>query len=118
MRAIILASAAALSLAFAAAAETSPSFSQRPTEDYLRQLDNEQLRIVRRAVQGCPSVNTGRAVMKSERDPCVRSATDKAVADSGNEDLQAFHDGLRDSDSDRYDENRTSAAWMNWLVGN
>lgn len=116
MRMFVLASVAALSFALPVAAETLPSFSQRPTDDYLRQLDNEQLRIVRRAVQGCPSVNTGRAVMKPERNPCVTSSTDKAVADTGNEDLQAFHDGLRPGD--RYDEHRTSAAWMNWRVKN
>ena len=116
MRTFFLAAVAVLSIAFPAAADTPPSFSRPPTEDYLRQLDNEQLRIVRRAVQGCPSVNTGRAVMKPERNPCVTSATDSAVADSGNADLLAFHEALRAGD--RYDENRTSAAWMNWRVKN
>ncbi len=116
MRTFILASVAVLSIALPAAADTSPSFSQPPTEDYLRQLDNAQLRMVRRAVQGCPSITTGRAVIRPERDPCVTSSTDKAVADSDNEDLQAFHDGLRPSD--RYDEHRTSGAWMNWRVKN
>lgn len=115
MRIFVLASVAALSIALPAAAGT-PSFSQPPTEDYLRQLDNDQLRIVRRAIQGCPSSTTGRAVIVPERNPCVTSSTDKAVADSGNEDLQSFHEGLRPSD--RYDENRTAAAWMNWRVKN
>ena len=116
MRTFILASVAVLSIALPAAADTAPSFSQPPTEEYLRQLDNDQLRIVRRAIQGCPSSTTGRAVIRPERNPCVMSSTDRAVAESGNEDLIAFHQGLKPSD--RYDENRTGAAWMNWRVNN
>ena len=115
MRKFVLATVAVLAIVLPAAAETSPSFSQPPTEEYLRQLDSMQLRFVRRAVQGCPSIG-GRTVIRPERNPCVTSATDKAVADTGDEDLQAFHDGLRPSD--RYDETRTSAAWMIWRVKN
>jgi hypothetical protein len=116
MRHLILASIAALSVALPAFASDPPVFSQRPTEEYLRQLDNAQLRLVRRAVQGCPSSTTGRAVIRPERNPCVTSATDKSVAEAGDADLQAFHDGLRPTD--RYDETRTSAAWINWRVAN
>lgn len=112
MRTFLLATVAVLAVALPAIAETGPRFSQPPTEEYLRQLDNDQLRLLRRSIQGCPSVTTGRAVIKPERDPCVTSTTDKAVFDSGNADLLAFHEGLRRSD--RYDEHRTSAAWMNW----
>ncbi len=115
MRHYILASVAALGVAFPALAGDPPVLSRHaPTEDYLRQLDNAQLKLLRRAIQGCPSSTTGRAVIRPERNPCVTSSTDKAVADSGDEDLLSFHEALRVSD--RYDENRTSAAWIIWRV--
>jgi hypothetical protein len=117
MRLLILATAAALAIATPALAQAPlapPTFSAPPTEEFLRQLDNEQLRIVRRAVRGCPSNNLGAKSIKSERDPCVIGSTDKAVADSGDPDLQAFHRALRDSE--RYDENRPSTVWMGWAV--
>jgi hypothetical protein len=117
MRLLMLATAAALVIATPALAQqplAPPTFSGPPTEEFLRELDTQQLRIVRRAVRGCPSNNLGAKSIKSERDPCVIASSDKAVADSGNPDLQAFHRAL--PDSERYDENRSSTVWMGWAV--
>jgi len=117
MRLLQLAAAAAIAIATPAIAQqplAPPTFSAPPTEEFLRQLDNDQLRIVRRAGRGCPSNNLAGKSIKSERDPCVISSTDKAVADSGNPDLQAFHRAL--PDSERYDENRPTTVWLGWAV--
>ena len=115
MNRLILCAPVCLILASSAMAGDPPVLSRHaPTEDYLRQLDNAQLKLLRRAIQGCPSSTTGRAVIRPERNPCVTSSTDKAVADSGDEDLLSFHEALRVTD--RYDENRTSAAWIIWRV--
>jgi hypothetical protein len=117
MRLLLVATAAALAIAAPAIAQqplAPPTFSAPPTEEFLRQLDTEQLRIVRRAVRGCPSNNLGAKSIKSERDPCVIASSDRAVADSGDPDLQAFHRAL--PDSERYDENRASTVWLGWAV--
>lgn len=116
MRTFVLSSLAVLAIALPAIAESGPAFSRPPTEEYLRKLDTEQLRMVRRAMQQCPSTVAGRTIVRPERDPCVTQSTDRAVAESGDEDLMAFHEGLRPTD--RYDENRTSAAWMVWRTKN
>ena len=87
-----------------------PAFTQTPvTEDYLRQLNNDQLRILRRALRGCPRI----ARMRAERDPCVTSTTDRAIAESGNQDLLTFHNAL--PTTDRYDETRSTVVWRAWL---
>jgi hypothetical protein len=117
MRSFLLAPIALLVLATTAVAmppPPAPHFDRDATEAYLRQLDNDQLRLLRRAIQGCPSASAGlgRAV-RTERDPCVISGTDKAVADSGNPDLEAFHSAL--PETDRYDENRSSTVWRTWI---
>ncbi|MBL8781676.1 MAG: hypothetical protein JNL06_12135 [Alphaproteobacteria bacterium] len=118
MRMIMLATAAALLLAIPAFAEQplgSPTFSAPPTEQFLRDLDNQQLRIVRNASRGCPSPTLGAGkTIKPERNPCVIASTDKAVADSNNPDLQAFHEAL--PASARYDEQRPSTVWLGWAV--
>ena len=92
-----------------------PSLSKAATEQYLRDLDNEQLRMLRHATRSCPNIGTniGKA-MNRERDPCVIASLDKAIADSGDPDLQAFHTAL--PQSERYDENRTSTAWRTWVA--
>jgi hypothetical protein len=116
MRTLILASAAVLTLSSVAFADTypPPSLSKEATEAYLRDLDNEQLRLLRLASRSCPNVSTqvGKAISR-ERDPCVIASTDKAVLDTGDPDLEAFHAAL--PQSERYDENRTSTAWRIWV---
>lgn len=116
MRMMLIAFASVVLIASIALADDPPvpAFATAPvSEELLRQLDNEQLRLLRRAIRGCPSA--GKAI-RSERDPCVTMGTDRAVADSGNADLVAFHNALRQSD--RYDETRTSAAWHRWVPAN
>ena len=90
---------------------TVPAFTAPVTEDFLRQLDNDQLRIVRQAARGCTGI--GKA-MRAERNPCVTSSVDKAVDDSKNADLQAFHRAL--PLADRYDETRSSLVWRSWVT--
>jgi hypothetical protein len=117
MRLLLMATAATLMIATPAIAQqplAPPTFSAPPTEQFLRELDNEQLRIVRRAARGCPSNNLGAKSVKTERDPCVITSADRAVAESGNPDLQAFHRAL--PDSERYDEHRPSTIWLGWAV--
>lgn len=118
MRLLMLATAAAIALAAPAVAQqplAPPTFSAPPTEQFLRDLDTEQLRIVRRAARGCPTTTTTPAKsIRAERDPCVIASTDKAVADSGDPDLQAFHRAL--PDSERYDEQRPATVWLGWAV--
>lgn len=116
MRTFILASAAMLTLSGAALADSypPPSLSKAASEDYLRELDSEQLRLLRLATRSCPNVSmqVGKSISR-ERDPCVIAATDKAVLDTGDPDLEAFHSAL--PQSERYDENRTSTAWRIWV---
>lgn len=116
MRTLILASTAVLTLSGAAIANNfpPPNLSKPAEEAYLRELDNEQLRLLRLASRSCPNVSTqiGKAISR-ERDPCVIAATDKAVLDTGDPDLEAFHAAL--PQSERYDENRTSTAWRIWV---
>ena len=89
-----------------------PSFTTPTvTEEFLRDLNHDQLRLLRRATKNCRSI--GRA-MRAERNPCVTTATDKAVADKGDPDLLAFHRAL--PVTERYDENRSSNVWRVWLT--
>ncbi|MDZ4866747.1 MAG: hypothetical protein SGI91_05450 [Alphaproteobacteria bacterium] len=117
MRILMLATAAAIAFAAPVMAQPplgSPTFSAPPTEQFLRDLDNQQLRMVRNASRGCPSNNLGVNSVKKERDPCVIASTDRAVAASNNPDLQAFHEAL--PPSARYDEQRPSTVWLGWAV--
>jgi len=117
MRILVLATAAVIAFAAPVMAQPplgSPTFSAPPTEQFLRDLDNEQLRMVRNASRGCPTNNFGANSIKRERDPCVISSTDRAVAASNNPDLQAFHQAL--PPSARYDEQRPSTVWLGWAV--
>jgi hypothetical protein len=116
MRTFMLATTAALALITTAIAQTppAPTFSRAPDEKFLSDLDSQQLRIVRQASRGCPQLNIGPGkTIRKERDPCVMASTDKAVADSGNPDLQAFHDAL--PEAARYDEQRPTTVWQAWL---
>jgi hypothetical protein len=111
---LLLASLTVLSLAPLARAQDAPTFSQSPvTEQYLQQLDEEQLRTLRSVLQGCAKPGGLRA---SSDDPCVTSRTDEAILSAGNPDLEAFHRAL--PPSARYDETRSSTAWRSWLNKN
>jgi len=111
MRMLLLASIAVLPFAPIAEAQV-PSFSQAPTEEFLRALDAEQLEILRTALRSCGRVGARRV----DRDPCVIVRTDEGISQAGNPDLQAFHQRL--VPRDRYDETRSSVAWRNWVTGN
>src|SRR5262245_55935420 len=111
MRAMI--SVAAMVL-FAAAAFAQSGRDPLPhNESALQQLNVEQLRVVRRASRLCaqtaPSVP-----IKAERNPCVIASADKAIMDSDDPALQAFHWAL--PDNERYDEYRTDTVWRAFLV--
>lgn len=82
-------------------------------EQSLRELNSEQLRMVRRASRMCSQNVVGTAI-KAERNPCVIAATDNAIADSDDPALQAFHAAL--PDNERYDEYRTDTTWRAFLV--
>jgi hypothetical protein len=109
---LLFATIAVLSFAPLALAQQNPNFSKPPTEDFLRQLDTEQLEILRTALRSCGRVGARRV----DRDPCVILRTDEGVNQAGNADLQAFHNRL--VPRDRYDETRSSVVWRNWATGN
>ncbi|NOT39966.1 MAG: hypothetical protein HOP13_05690 [Alphaproteobacteria bacterium] len=92
-----------------------PAFDQDMNEQSLRELDNDQLRLLRRAIRGCAG-STGSVAIRAKRSPCVIASTDSAVEDSGNDDLASFHFAL--PESQRYDENRSSTVWRAWLTAN
>lgn len=111
---LLLASLAVLSLVPLAQAQDAPTFSQTPvTEEFLQQLDEEQLRTLRSILKGCARPGALRA---ASDDPCVTSRTDEAILKSGNPDLEAFHRAL--PPSARYDQTRSSTAWRGWVKGN
>jgi hypothetical protein len=104
------------SLGLAFAASEPPKLSKPLTEEYLRTLNDAQLRLLRRTIQGCKAMRTpATKQIRDERDPCVISGTDRAVADEMDPDLEAFHKAL--PDTDRYDENRSATVWMAWVEG-
>ena len=76
-------------------------------EQSLQRLNTEQLRIVRRALHECDQ-RIGHVAINPKRNPCVIIAADKAVADTEDPELQAFHAVLHDNE--RYDEYRSDAA--------
>jgi hypothetical protein len=117
MRALLLAS---LSLGVVAATAVAdqvprPAFDRPMTEQSLRELDNDQLRLLRRAIRGCAG-STGGVAIRAKRSPCVIASTDRAVEDSRSEDLESFHYAL--PESQRYDESRSSTVWRAWLTAN
>jgi len=110
---IIMTAAALLLSATAAFAQ---SYGRDPLphdEQSLRELNAEQLRMVRRASRLC-SQTTASIPIKAERNPCVIASTDNAIADSDDPALQAFHAAL--PDNERYDEYRTDTTWRAFLV--
>lgn len=115
MHALLLASLSIGVFAAAAKADQLPqrAFDQSMTEQSLRELDNDQLRLLRRAIRGCAG-STGGVAIRAKRSPCVIASTDRAVEDSRREDLQSFHYAL--PESQRYDESRSSTVWRAWLT--
>lgn len=111
MRNLLLASIAVIAFAHLAHADT-PTFSKTPvTEDFLRQLNDQQLSLLRAAQMGCAKPGA----LGGIGDTCVIMRTDEAVLKSGNPDLQAFHKAL--PLDDRYDETRDSTLWRAWAKG-
>lgn len=115
MRALLLTSVSIGIFAAAAAADQlpHPAFDRNMTEQSLRELDNDQLRLLRRAIRGC-AASAGGVAIRAKRSPCVIASTDSAVEGSRNDDLASFHFAL--PESQRYDENRSSTVWRAWLT--
>ncbi len=84
--------------------------------DALRALNAEHLRIVRRAANLCagPSTSSAGRINSLADFACVMSLTDKAVAESGNSQLQAYHAAL--PQPARYDQDRSATYWMRMVV--
>ena len=102
-----------LALPAFAAPMRSPIFDTGPaTEARLRELDNAQLRLLRRAVRSCVPPSSVHPI-NPERDPCVIASADNAVESSGDSDLKTFHRSL--PMNARYDENRSTIVWRAWL---
>ena len=118
MRAILL--AALVSVAFSGAAMAdipAPDYGALPRDEAsLRDLDNQQLRIVRRA--GAQCWHSGEGGFRSNRSPqarvCIIGLADRAIADSGNAELQAYHQAL--PMNARYDEYRGAYYWQMFLA--
>ncbi|MFM9862590.1 MAG: hypothetical protein ACKVRO_03185 [Micropepsaceae bacterium] len=117
MRAFLITSMSIGGFATAALADQlpRPMFDQDMNEQSLRELDNDQLRLLRRAIRGCAGSAAGVAI-RAKRNPCVTASTDRAVEDSGSDDLASFHFAL--PENQRYDENRSSTVWRTWLTAN
>lgn len=114
MRLIIALAVLLGTLGIALAATEPPILTKPLTEENLRALNDTQLRLLRRTIQGCKAMRTpATKAIRDERDPCVIAGTDKAVADEKDPDLKAFHEAL--PDTDRYDENRSTTVWMAWV---
>jgi len=106
--------AAAAAIMFAAPAFAQPGHDPLPrNETALRELNAQQLRILRRASRLCAQTAPSIPI-KAERNPCVIASTDKAISDTGDEALEAFHAAL--PDNERYDEYRADTTWRAFLV--
>lgn len=102
-------------LTFGAAAMAEPAAYQPggfPRDEVsLRDLDAQQLRIVRRAGAQCWHSGDGGFASHSVRSRgCIIGQTDSAIATSDNTALQAFHQAL--PINARYDENRPAYYWQ------
>lgn len=101
-------------VALAGAATQEPSGFPRD-EASLRQLDNHQLRIVRRAGAQCWHVGQGGFGSKSAVSrACVMNGTEAMLASKKDPVLRAFSDAL--PMHVRYDENRASYYWQRWII--
>jgi hypothetical protein len=108
-----------IALIVAALMTSAPALAAEPgalprNEQSLQRLNAEQLRIVRRASRMCDQRPLSMPI-RAERNPCVITSTDRAIADSDDPALQEFHAAL--PATDRYDEFRTDTAWRAMLVG-
>lgn len=122
MRATLIAVIVAL-LAFGATAMADPVAYQPGAfprdEASLRDLDNRQLRIVRRA--GAQCWHSGEAFIGSFRGTgargraCVIGQTESAIASSDNAALKAYHQAL--PFNARYNENRPAFYWQRLVAG-
>lgn len=83
------------------------------SEEELRDVDNAQLRILRKALHGCRAPGMSHFI-SPKKDPCVIMSTDREIAQSGDDVLEAFHWAL--PQGERYDENRSTTTWRLWLA--
>jgi hypothetical protein len=113
MRAFLLAAFVATLSASAAFAQGGNDFPR--DEVSLRALDNQQLRIVRRAGAQCwHSGDTGFVNPQSPRArACIISLTESAIANSEDPALQAYHHAL--PFNARYDEYRANYYWQRFV---
>jgi len=114
-----LALAAVLAAGFFASSAVAETVATQPgafprDEVSLRDLDNKQLRIVRRA--GAQCFHSGEGGFRSRSAvsrACVKGLADNAVATSDDAALQAYHEAL--PDGVRYDENRPGLYWQRFV---
>ena len=107
-------------LAFGATAMAEPSAYQPGMfprdEASLRDLDNQQLRIVRRA--GAMCFHSGEFGFRANRSvqarACIISLTEHAIADSDNPALRSYHQAL--PFNARYDEYRPGYYWQRLIA--
>jgi len=119
MRAIVSAAVLAVALAGSAAAGPAPVAYQPGAfprdEASLRDLDSQQLRIVRRAGAQCWHSGEGgfRSRGAASR-ACIIGLTENAVRNSENEPLQAYHNAL--PFNARYNEYRPAFYWQRFVA--
>jgi hypothetical protein len=119
MRAILLAAVLAVALVGSASADPLPAAYQPGAfprdETSLRDLDSQQLRIVRRAGAQCwHSLEGGFRSRSATARACVISLTENAVRNSENEPLQAYHNAL--PFTARYNEYRPAHYWQRFVA--
>jgi hypothetical protein len=95
-------------------AETAPQASALPhTEGDLRHIDNVHVSIIRRASRQCDLEGMSVTPGNEFELPCLTVAVDRAVADSGDSALQAYHDAL--PRRERYDPRRSDNVWREMI---
>ena len=119
MRALFIGLSLAAGLAVSAASAEPVAYQPGAfarDEASLRELDNRQLRIVRRAGAQCWHSGEGGFRSRGVRSrACIISATEGAVRSSDNPALMAFHQAL--PFNARYDENRPAYYWQRLVAG-
>jgi hypothetical protein len=118
MRALLFAALVSVAWVGAASADTpAPDLSALPRDEAsLRDLDNQQLRIVRRA--GAQCWHSGELGFRNNRSTraraCIISLTENAIRSSDDPSLQAYHQAL--PFNARYDEYRPGYYWQRFVV--